>query len=206
MIFLGAVNIERSKLLDFDGLSVMLGRTLRGCRPQRLQLGARACTEAADPLLVLNAREVNAQNYSDFYYDAHTKHYTGQLKTLKGWCGSKHFADKVLHTDFIHTCAGHPVYIAYADNYEDLRERFGKTVENFRNLLNLEPPRVLTFALDRGIFSREIFQRIVADACFHLVTWEKDYKRGPWRPWNEKEVQGAFLASGRAAGSFVLQA
>ena len=136
---------------------------------------------------------MNAQNYSDFYYDAHTKHYTGQLKTLKGWCGSKHFADKVLHTDFIHTCAGHPVYIAYADNYEDLRERFGKTVENFRNLLNLEPPRVLTFALDRGIFSREIFQRIVADACFHLVTWEKDYKRGPWRPWNEKEVQGAFV-------------
>ena len=52
MIFLGAVNIERSKLLDFDGLSVMLGRTLRGCRPQRLQLGARACTEAADQLLV----------------------------------------------------------------------------------------------------------------------------------------------------------
>ena len=84
MIFLGAVNIERSKLLDFDGLSVMLGRTLRGRRPQRLQLGARACTEAADQLLVLNAREVNAQNYSDFYYDAHTKHYTGPLKTLKG--------------------------------------------------------------------------------------------------------------------------
>lgn len=190
MIFLGAVNIERSKLLDFDGLSVMLGRTLRGCRPQRLQLGARACTEAADQLLVLNAREVNAQNYGDFYYDPHTKHYTGQLKTLKGWCGSKHFADKVLHTDFIHSCAGHPVYIAYADNYEDLRERFGKTVENFRNLLNLEPPRVLTFVLDRGIFSREIFQRIVADACLHLVTWEKDYKRGPW---NEKEVQGAFV-------------
>jgi hypothetical protein len=131
--------------LDFDGLSVMLGRTLRGRRPQRLQLGARACTEAADPLLVLNAREVNAQNYSDFYYDPHTKHYTGPLKTPKGWCGSNHFADKVLHTDFIHTCAGHPVYIAYADNYEDLRKRFGKTVENFRNLLNLEPPRVLTF-------------------------------------------------------------
>jgi len=40
-----------------------------------------------------------------------SEHYTGPLKTLKGWCGSNHFADKVLHTDFIHPCAGHPVHI-----------------------------------------------------------------------------------------------
>jgi len=97
---------------------------------------------------------------------------------------------RCLHTTSFTPAPGIRSIIAYADNYEDLRERFGKTVENFRNLLNLELPRVLTFVLDRGIFSREIFQRIVADACLHLVTWEKDYKRGSW---NEKEVQGAFV-------------
>lgn len=189
-IFLAAVNIERSKLLDFDGLGMMLGRTLRCLRPQRLQLGALACTEAADQLLVFNAREVNAQSYSDFYYDPHEKHCTSRLNLLKGWCGSKHFVDKVLHMDFIHTCDGHPVYIAYADNYEDLRQRFGKTAGDFRTVLSIDEQRVLTFVLDRGIFGREIFRGIIADAHLHVVTWEKDYKLGAW---DAKEVKGAFV-------------
>ena len=128
-LFLGAVNIEQSKLLDFDGLEVLLGKSLRSRRPQRVHLGALACTEAADELLVLNAEEVNVRSYSDFYYDPHTKHCSTRLKVLKGWCGSKHFVDKALRMDFIHTSAGHPVYVAYGDNYEDLRERFGKTVK-----------------------------------------------------------------------------
>lgn len=190
-IFLGAVNIERSKLLDFDGLEAMLGRTLRCRRPQRLQLGALADTEAAEDLLVLNAREVNVQSYSDFYYDPHEKHCTTKRqKLLKGWCGSKHFADKVLHMDFIHTCSGYPVYIVYADNYDDLRERFGETVTDFRSVLSIDKQRVLTFALDRGIFGREIFRGIIDDEHLHMVTWEKDYKLGAW---DEKKVKGAFV-------------
>ena len=190
-IFLGAVNIEQSKLLDFDGLAAILGRTLRSRRPQRLQLDALAGTEAAEKLLALNAREVNAQSYSDFYYDPHEKHCTTKKqKLLKGWCGSKHFADKVLHMDFIHTCQGHPVYIAYGDNYNDLRERFGQTVEDFRSVLRVDQRRVLSVVFDRGIFGREVFQGIIDDEHLHVVTWEKDYKRGAW---NEKEVKGAFV-------------
>ena len=190
-IFLGAVNIEQSKLLDFDGLEAMLGRTLRCRRPQRLQLGALASTEVADRLLALNAQEVNAQSYSDFYYDPHEKHCTTRkLTILKSWCGSKHFADKVLHMDFIHTCAGHPVHIAYGDNYNDLRERFGETVRAFRTVLSIDAQRVLTFAVDRGIFGKEFFRGIINDEHLHVVTWEKDYKRGSW---NEKEVKGAFV-------------
>ncbi|MFW6152703.1 MAG: hypothetical protein ACOC6C_06975, partial [Verrucomicrobiota bacterium] len=190
-IFLGAVNIEQSKLLDFDGLEVMLGRTLRSRRPQRLQLGTLADTEAARKLFELNAREVNARSYSDFYYDPHEKHCTTKKqKLLKGWCGSKHFADKVLHMDFIHTGDGHPVYIAYGDNYNDLRERFGHTVEDFRSVLRVDPQRVLTVVLDRGIFGREVFQGIIDNEHLHVVTWEKDYKRGAW---DEKEVKAAFV-------------
>jgi len=190
-ILLGAVNIEQSKLLDFDGLEAMLGRILRCRRPQRQQLGALASTEVADQLLVLNAHEVNARSYSDFYYDPHEKHCTTKkLAILKSWCGSKHFADKVLHMDFIHTCAGHPVYIAYGDNYADLRERFSETVKDFRTVLSIDEERVLTFVVDRGIFGREFFQRVIDDERLHLITWEKDYKRGSW---NEKEVKGAFV-------------
>jgi len=190
-LFLGAVNIEQSKLLDFDGLEAILGKTLRCRRPQRLQLGALAGTEAAKELLVLNARIMNAQNCSDFYYDPHEKHCTTKkLRVLKGWCGSKHFADKVLHMDFMHTCTGHPVYIAYGDNYADLRERFGETVEGFRSLLHIDEQRVLTVVFDRGIFGREVFQRIIDNENLHVVTWEKDYRRGSW---NEKAVKGAFV-------------
>lgn len=189
-IFIGAVNIEQSKLLDFDGLEALLGRTLRCRRPQRKQLDALSGTESVKQLLILNGREVNVQKYSDFYYDPHTKHCTTKLKILKGWCGSKHFADKALHMDFIHTSAGHPVYIAYGDNYQDLRERFSQTVKDFRNLLSFDDQNALTFVLDRGIFGREIFRKIIENRCLHVVTWEKGYKQGTW---NQEEVNGVFV-------------
>jgi len=189
-LFLGAVNIEQSKLLDFDGFEALFGKTLRSRRPQRVYLGALACTEAAEELLVLNAEAVSVRSYNDFYYDPHTKHCSTRLKVLKGWCGSKHFADKALHMDFIHTSAGHPVYVAYGDNYEDLRERFGKTVEEFRVLVGMDDPRVLSFVLDRGIFGRDLFGQVMEDPHIHIVTWEKGYQRGEW---DQREVKGRFV-------------
>ena len=189
-LFIGAVNVEQSKLLDFDGLDVLLGRTLRCCRPQRQQLSVLACTDAADQLLMLNARNVDVQSYKDFYYDPHTKQSRTKMKILKGWCGSKHFADKALHMDFIHTSAGHPVYIGYEDNYNDLRERFGRTVKDFRHKLGIDAESVLSFVLDRGIFGGDIFHDIVEDKHLHIVTWEKGYKPGAW---DEKMVNGTFV-------------
>ena len=45
----------------------------------------------------MNIYALNAELLSDgpnrgklFYFDPHTKKYTGMLKTLKGWCGGSH--------------------------------------------------------------------------------------------------------------------
>lgn len=190
-MLLGAVNIEQSKLLDFDGLATMLGKTLRSRRPQRLLLSDLAQTDATTRrLLAINADEVDSVTCDDFYYDPHTKQYTGQLRILKGWCGSRHFADKALHMDFIHTASGHPIYVAYADNYEDLRERFDVTTIKFRSILPAGATRVLTFVLDRGIFGRDVFVRIAASERIHVVTWEKGYQQGLW---DSDKVDGTFV-------------
>ena len=190
-LFLGAVNIEQSKLLDFEGLETLLGKTLRSRGPQRVCLGELASTnEAAEELLLLNAQQVNVHSYSDFYYDPHTKCCSTQWKILKGWCGSKHLVDKALHMDFIHTSTGHPVFVAYEDNYEDLRERFGKTVGKFRSVVGMEEDRVLSFVLDRGIFGRDTFRKIIEDEHMHVVSWEKGYKRGKW---DEQQIKGRFV-------------
>jgi len=44
----------------------------------------------------------------------------------------------------IHTSAGVPVYVEYADNYQDLRERFRPTVERFRRQLQIAEEMILT--------------------------------------------------------------
>ena len=115
-LLLGAVNIEQSKLLDFDDLRFLLGQIIRIPHRQRLELGRLAMPETVESLIRFNAEEVNAFSVSDFYYDPHTKHYTGMQKVLKGWCSGIRLADKALHMDFIHTCEGYPVYIEHADN------------------------------------------------------------------------------------------
>lgn len=189
-LLLGAVNIEQSKLLDFDDLDWMFGKTLRCLHPQRTELGSLASANTAEKLLNLNAEIANCNAYDDFYYDPHTKHYTGQLKILKGWCGSKHYADKIHHMDFIHTSDGQPVYISYADNYEDLRERFFKNIKNFRKITPSSENKIMTFIVDRGIYGLKHFESVIDDSELHLVTWEKDYKP---IVWNSKDIAGSFI-------------
>jgi hypothetical protein len=77
----------------------------------------------------------------DFYFDPHTKHYTGMQNVLKGWCASLRWADKVLHSDFFHTAAGQPVYLECADNYQDMRERFAALLPRFRQAVGCPPTR-----------------------------------------------------------------
>jgi hypothetical protein len=77
--------------------------------------------------LAFNARQVRAEAGSDFYFDPHTKHYTGQQNVLKGWCPAIRFADKVMHSDFVHTAAGEPIYFETTDNFGDLRQRFSRS-------------------------------------------------------------------------------
>lgn len=180
-LLLGAVNIEQTKLLDFGELKRFFGQCMRSLHQQRLQLGKLAEMDTVDRVLRFNALEVGAVSQQDFYYDPHTKQYTGMEKMLKGWCPSIRSVDKVLHMDCIHTAQGQPVYMMPTDNYEDLRIRCLHTVRKFRALLELEESQVITVVVDRGIFSHKVFDQVIQDPGVHLVTWEKGYKAGEWK-------------------------
>ena len=181
-LLLGAVNIEQTKLLDFEDLHRLLGRTLRSLFPQRSQLSELASVATVQELLSFNGQLVGAPQTRDFYFDPHTKHYTGMQNVLKGWCANIRWADKVLHSDFFHTAAGEPVYLECADNYQDMRERFAALLPRLRQDLGLPAEAVLTCVLDRGIFSQEVFAQAVAAPDYHLITWEKNYRTGQWDP------------------------
>jgi len=125
---------------------------------------------------------VGAAQARDFYFDPHTKHYTGMQNVLKGWCARIRWADKVLHSDFFHTAAGQPVYLECADNYQDLRERFATMLPRFRQAVALPADAVVSCVIDRGIFSQDVFAQAVAAPDYHLITWEKNFKPGQWDP------------------------
>ncbi len=179
-LLLGAVNIEQTKLLDFQDLRRLLGHALRSLFPQRSQLSELAAGTTATGLLRFNAQLVGAAQQRDFYFDPHTKHYTGMQNVLKGWCARIRWADKVLHSDFFHTAAGQPVYLECADNYQDMRERFAALLPGFRQALGLAAEAVVTFIIDRGIFSHEVFAKALAAPDYHLITWEKNFKPSLW--------------------------
>ncbi len=179
-ILLGAVNIEQTKLLDFDALGGMLGQRLQSPRRQRIELKKVAEAGVVRALYRFNASEVNVSSCSDFYYDPHTKQYTGDLKLLKGWCGNRHFIDKALHMDFIHTPQGHPVYASYTDNYDDLRNRFKSVIKTLRLDLEIPKDKPLSFVFDRGIYSQEVFEHICSEETLQIITWAKNYQAGSW--------------------------
>jgi hypothetical protein len=181
-LLLGAVNIEQTKLLDFEDLRRLLGRTLRSLFPQRSQLSELACGSSVSGLLSFNAQLVGAAQTRDFYFDPHTKHYTGMQNVLKGWCARIRWADKVLHSDFFHSAAGQPVYLECADNYQDMRERFATLLPRFRQAVGLPADAVVSCVMDRGIFSRDVFAQAVEAPDYHLITWEKNFKPGQWDP------------------------
>lgn len=181
-LLLGAVNLEQTKLLDFEDLRRLLGRTLRSLFPQRSQLTELAAGTTTTQLLSFNAQLTDAAQQRDFYFDPHTKHYTGMQHVLKGWCARIRWADKVLHSDFFHTAAGQPVYLECADNYQDMRERFAALLPRFRQALGLPVEAVVSCIIDRGIFSHEVFANALEAPDYHLLTWEKNFKPGPWDP------------------------
>ncbi len=129
-----------------------------------------------------NAQEIGAESQSQFYFDPHTKHYTGQENVLKGWCAAIRWADKALHSDFIHTVAGEPLYFETTDNFADLRQRFFAVVKHCREVMQWGAERVLSFVVDRAIFGQEVFEQVLADAALHLITWEKGYQAQAWPP------------------------
>ena len=189
-LLLGAVNIEQTKLLDFEDLRRLLGRTLRSLFPQRTQLSELAARQSVDPLLRFNAELVEVAQVQDFYFDPHTKHYTGMQNVLKGWCPRIRWADKVLHSDFVHTAAGDPVYLECVDNYQDMRERFEGLLPRFRHVVEIPENKVITWVIDRGIFSQQVFKKAIEAPDYHLITWEKNYRGGQW---DESRRSGQYL-------------
>lgn len=83
-ILLGAVNIEQTKLLNYPSLEYFLGQKLPNRHQQRHGLAEIAQTSCVNELLQLNGKWAGIEQCTDFYYDPHSKHYTGANKILKG--------------------------------------------------------------------------------------------------------------------------
>ena len=178
----GALNIEQTKFLSWPDLSRLLGSVVRFPYPQRQELERVATPANIEALLRFNAQQIGAQTQNQFYFDPHTKHYTGKENVLEGWCPAIRWADKAMHSDFIHTVAGEPLYFETTDNFADLRQRFFDVIQRCRQVLQWPAERVLTLVVDRAIFGQEVFEKVRADAALHLITWEKGYARQDWPP------------------------
>lgn len=192
-LLIGALNIEQTKFLNWLDLSRLLGTVTRFPFPQREGLERVATPANIQALARFNAEQVGANAQSQFYFDPHTKHYTGEQNVLEGWCPAIRWADKAMHSDFIHTVWGEPLYFETTDNFADLRQRFFEVVQHCREVMKWPLDRVLTFVVDRGIFGKEVFEKVLADPVLHLVTWEKGYVRQNWPP------------SGGISGSMVIE-
>jgi hypothetical protein len=182
-LLLGAQNIEQTKYLNWEDLELILGGVVRFPTPQREQLKALA----ADPGLLDKLWRFNQSNLgpavgSDFYFDPHTQHYTGEQNVLKGWRPGIRGADKVLHSDFIHTAQGSPLYFETTDNFIDLRQRFGGVIGRARQALQWPSDTVPTFVVDRGCYGLEFFKKAAGDPTFHLITWQKGFTVEAWDP------------------------
>ena len=186
-VLAGALNVEQTKYLNPDDLELLLGPQLRGLGPQRRRLKELAEGPTANRLLRWNSQQVGADEQRDFYLDPHTKQYTGMAEVLKGWCPTIHWADKALHSDFLHTASGQPIYFECTDNYEDLRVRLWGLLDRGRAALAWPQDKVITIIIDRAVFGKETFDRVLAEPAMHLVTWEKGYQPGNWK---ESQVSG----------------
>jgi hypothetical protein len=182
-ILQGAVNIEQQRDIDAEALAWFTGVAASCVRTHR-ELLIRLLSQGRT--LWLEVLRGNALLLDDgpgrgtvFYYDPHTKEYTGGLPFLKGWCGRRHGVAKVLHLDFFHTRSGHPCFVFPADNYEDMRERFFAELELFDQLFAPADRRGRLFVIDRGIYGIETFERFSARGD-RLLTWEKDYADDGW--------------------------
>jgi len=182
-LLLGAQNIEQTKYLNWEDLELILGQVVRFPTPQRDQLKALAADQGLlDELWRFNQKTLGSAVGSDFYFDPHTKHYTGEQNVLKGWCPRIRGADKVLHSDFIHTAQGAPLYFETTDNFIDLRQRFCGVIGRARQALQWPSDIVPTFVVDRGCYGLEFFEKAAGDPTFHLITWQKGFTVEAWDP------------------------
>jgi hypothetical protein len=185
----GAVNVEQSKTLCGASLSNFTGPVKTVLKAQRDEVDRQA-----EPEAVLEVYRRNAELLADgpnrgkrFYFDPHTKEYTGQLAVLKGWCGRRHGVTKVLNLDCFHTQSGRPCFVRHHSPYCDMRERFFLALALFDQLFDPENRRGRTFVIDRGIYGLATLQMFDDD---YVITWEKGYCGGGW---DERRAVVAFM-------------
>jgi hypothetical protein len=178
----GALNIEPTQFLNWPDLARLLGTGVRFPHPQRLELERVATPANSEALARFNAEQIGAESQSQFHFDPHTKHYTGEQNVLEGWCPAIRRADKAVHSDFIHTVAGEPLCFETTDNFAALRQRFFEGVNRCRQVMKWASDRVLSLVVDRAIFGQDVFEKVRADPALHLITWEKGYQKQNWPP------------------------
>ena len=188
-VLLDAANIEQTKLLDFDSLNAFVRTTVPSLHAQRLLLSELATPENILKVRQYNAHFIDAAGETDFYYDPHSKQYTGKQNVLKGWCPGIRSIGKVLHGDYIHTGCGVPVFGELTDNFHDMRDRFPSVIDMLRTVADIPASQVLTFVVDRGIYKEELFEKL-AGTPNRLITWEKGYKKSQWK---ESGCVGEFI-------------
>jgi hypothetical protein len=189
-VLLGCHNVEQTKYLNQDDLTVLLGDVKRFTTPQREQLERLANGPTIQAVWRWNHSQVEqSTGAADYYLDPHTKHYTGMKPILKGWCATIRWADKALHSDYLHSVKGEAIYCQCADNFADLRQRLWNVLSRARQVLDWPQDKVITCIIDRGVFGMEVFEKILADPFVHLITWEKGYIKGQWCA---KEQSGEF--------------
>ena len=190
-ILQGAVNVEQSKTICGQSLTHFTGRIITGLRDQRDRIDAQADLEAVLQTYRLNAGLLtDGPNRGDlFYFDPHTKEYTGQLKVLKGWCGRRHGIAKVINLDSFHTRSGRPCFVQHYSPYYDMRERFFMSLSLFDRLFDPDKRLGRTFVIDRGIYGLAALQSFGED---YFITWEKNYRGNGW---DEKRRSVTFTRS-----------
>ena len=81
-LWLGALNIEQTKFLNWEDLEGILGSVVRFPSPQRERLKALATDATVEELLRFNLEESGQGQATDFYFDPHSKHYTLALTRM----------------------------------------------------------------------------------------------------------------------------
>jgi len=179
-ILLGMINIEQSKHLSHKSLAKLVGPTIKDLGEQRTEL--KVISDFASTMeIVQRNRFFTGDKYQNiFYYDPHTKEYTGMFKYLKAWIAHSHNIRKGMHSDFIHTIDGYPCFVQIFDNFYDLRERFFICSDIFKKSFLKDSIKPVTWIIDRGIYGMETLMEIRASGD-NIITWDKGYKRNAWQ-------------------------
>ncbi|MDH5442678.1 MAG: hypothetical protein OEX08_03735, partial [Candidatus Nomurabacteria bacterium] len=178
-ILCGAVNPEKSKLIDYNGLEAMIGDAIRDIDHQHTLLSQNSNSETILSVYRSNAELLNLYDQRNFYFDPHHEKYTGIENLLIGWNGCSHCMCKGIMLDFIHTEWGSPCFVGHFDSFYDCRQRFLILRKRFLELFPGKPGGGFSWIQDRGFWGLDFLGQIADEGDF-FIQWEKNYKNSRW--------------------------